>query len=223
MTAQLRVSSSVNCSPDREDITEILPNLFLGSQAGALNLDLLRRNGITHILSVMVLDPTQTAQQKGNSFQRMNIPVQDWPDEELVTHFKSANSFIDDARTTSGEGVLVHCYQGVSRSATVVAAYLMASHPPTPDYISAVKFLQSLRPIVQPNSGFLDQLALYGRCGCNMDDNFSAVEAWRAVRHRRWEGYVDKARRERAERAGRQSGWSTTLRRVSRWAVCVFG
>ncbi|KAJ7884231.1 protein-tyrosine phosphatase-like protein [Mycena leptocephala] len=136
-------------------------------------------------------DPACTLRQSNDGFRRMIIPVQDWPDEELLTHFKSANSFIDAAQVIAGEGVLVHCSQGVSRSATVVAAYLMASHPPIQNYISTIKFLQSLRSIIEPNTGFFDQLALYGRCGCNMDENFTAVEVWRTVRHRRWEDAVN--------------------------------
>ncbi|KAJ7456047.1 protein-tyrosine phosphatase-like protein [Mycena galericulata] len=194
MPFQAHVSSRVNPSNHREDITEILPNLFLGSEAGALNFEFLRHHGITHILSVMKPDHARTLRQSDDGFRRMIIPVQDWPDEELLTHFKSANSFIDAARVIAGEGVLVHCSQGVSRSATVVAAYLMASHPPIQNYISAIKFLQSLRSVVEPNAGFLDQLALYGRCGCNMDENFTAVEAWRTVRHHRWEGPVNSSK-----------------------------
>ncbi|KAJ7432382.1 protein-tyrosine phosphatase-like protein [Mycena galericulata] len=216
MFSQARESSRLN-SAHREDITEILPNLFLGSQAGALNHQLLRRHGITHILSVMNPNPAHSLQQNDDGFRRMIVPVQDWPDEELLTHFKRANSFIDDARVIAGEGVLVHCYQGVSRSATVVAAYLMASHPHTPDYISAIKFLQSLRPIVEPNAGFLDQLALYGRCGCNMDDNFTAVEAWRAVRHRRWEVPMGRGTSEKPK------CWAVCRRRLPRWIVYLFG
>ncbi|KAJ7204230.1 hypothetical protein C8J57DRAFT_1619817 [Mycena rebaudengoi] len=83
--------------PSRTDntITEILPNLFLGSQLGALNVDLLRSKNITHILSVMV-DPQPEVVENG--FRRMVIPVIDWPDQELLIHFKAANAFIDDGK-----------------------------------------------------------------------------------------------------------------------------
>ncbi|KAJ7691536.1 protein-tyrosine phosphatase-like protein [Mycena rosella] len=217
MSPPTQRSSRVNHSPNREDITEILPNFFLGSEAGAQNLELLRRKGITHIISVMPPDPAHVSAQSMDGFRRINIPVQDWPDEELLTHFKPANLFIDDARITAGEGVLVHCHLGVSRSVTIVAAYLMASHPPIHDYISAVKFLQDLRPLVQPNSGFLDQLALYGRCGCNMEDNTATVEAWRGARDRKWEGRVDQLKRGQAQTP---AAWN---HRLSRWTASVFG
>ncbi|KAJ7617159.1 protein-tyrosine phosphatase-like protein [Roridomyces roridus] len=224
-------------SPNPQDLTEVLPNLFLGSDSAAQNVELLRTKGITHILSVLIQDPARTEELKRDDFKRMNIPVQDWPDQELLTHFKPANSFIDDARIIAGQGVLVHCHMGVSRSATVVAAYLMASYPETHhNHISAITFLKSRRPIVQPNSGFVDQLALYGRCDCNMDDHSNAVEAWRAVRHRAWESRVDRinfkrkedsrasATRQTRQRGSCSSGRSSgILRRISQWAVCVFG
>ncbi|KAJ7477688.1 protein-tyrosine phosphatase-like protein [Mycena latifolia] len=165
--------------------------------------------GITHILSVMPPELAPTPANEGDGFTRMSIPVQDWPDEELFTHFKATNAFIDHARKTSGEGVLVHCLQGVSRSATIVAAYLMASHPPIHDSVSAIEFLQAQRSIVQPNWGFLEQLALYGRCGCNLEDNPVAVEAWRAGRTRRWE--VNKEKRQPLGMWSRMSRWAASL------------
>ncbi|KAF7366183.1 Dual specificity protein phosphatase 12-like isoform X1 [Mycena venus] len=175
------IRGPMDVSPLSDDVTEILPNLFLGSEAGARNLEMLRKRGITHILTVMVDPVPRGATAAEDGFRRMQIPVQDWPDQELMTYFKDANNFIDAARVTAQEAVLVHCYQGVSRSATIVAAYLMASHPPLHDDDSAaLAFLRARRPIVHPNSGFLAQLALYGRCGCDLDAHPTAVEAWRA-------------------------------------------
>ncbi|KAI9591081.1 dual specificity phosphatase [Syncephalis fuscata] len=44
--------------------------------------------------------------------------------EDLVEFFENAFSFIDQGRSR-GEGVLVHCQCGVSRSASLVLAYVM--------------------------------------------------------------------------------------------------
>lgn len=48
---------------------------------------------------------------------------------------------------------------GISRSATVVAAYLTFRHGLTPD--QALTYIRLRRPIVHPNSGFQDQLSDY--------------------------------------------------------------
>lgn len=55
--------------------------------------------------------------------------------------------------------VLIHCHAGVSRSATVVMAYLMRIHKKT--YQEAKKEVKSKRPCVSPNSTFLKDLQLY--------------------------------------------------------------
>ncbi|KAJ7314294.1 hypothetical protein DFH08DRAFT_821649 [Mycena albidolilacea] len=72
----------------------------------------------------------------------------------------------------------------------------MASHPPLHDDAAALAFLRARRPIVHPNSGFLAQLALYGRCGCDLDANPTAVEAWRAGARRMRTWRVDWVKRE---------------------------
>ena len=52
----------------------------------------------------------------------MRIPVEDVDYADLLIHLPSAVRFIDQALRDGGV-VLVHCVQGLSRSATVVAAY----------------------------------------------------------------------------------------------------
>eukprot|EP00455_Lapot_gusevi_P038253 TRINITY_DN4285_c0_g1_i2.p2 TRINITY_DN4285_c0_g1~~TRINITY_DN4285_c0_g1_i2.p2 ORF type:complete len:195 (-),score=0.28 TRINITY_DN4285_c0_g1_i2:270-854(-) len=57
----------------------------------------------------------------------------------------------------SGYSVLVHCQQGVSRSATIVIAYLMKTK--NWSLIEAYSHLRRIRSQVKPNEGFLRQLA----------------------------------------------------------------
>lgn len=55
------------------------------------------------------------------------INVMDVPWENLSKYFIACNKFIKGALEQGGT-VFVHCYAGVSRSATIVIAYLMSEH-----------------------------------------------------------------------------------------------
>jgi len=54
------------------------------------------------------------------------------------------------------KGVFVHCQAGVSRSATVVIAYLMKHTLMT--MTDAYKYVRGRRPVVSPNLNFMGQL-----------------------------------------------------------------
>jgi protein-tyrosine phosphatase len=85
----------------------------------------------------------------------MVINVLDMPFENLLRHFRPAIDFIAKA-IKSGGVVLVHCYAGVSRSASVVIAYLMKELGlPALD---AMTYVRKRRPIIFPNPGFQRQL-----------------------------------------------------------------
>ena len=55
--------------------------------------------------------------------------------------------------------VLVHCLAGMSRSVTIVIAYLLATTAMTT--AEATEFVRSKRSIIRPNYGFINQLEQY--------------------------------------------------------------
>ncbi|XP_028999575.1 dual specificity protein phosphatase 22-A isoform X2 [Betta splendens] len=88
-----------------------------------------------------------------------SCPCTTMPDLSLrLQHFKECITFIHDCRLNGGS-CLVHCLAGVSRSTTMVVAYLMTvTHYSWEDCLSAVK---AVRSFVGPNYGFLEQLQEY--------------------------------------------------------------
>jgi hypothetical protein len=83
------------------------------------------------------------------------IAVEDDDAVPISDHFADVCRRIDAVRANS-KAVLVHCMAGVSRSPTLVAAYLMWSRG-----LSAAEtlaYLKERRPCVDPNAGFKQQL-----------------------------------------------------------------
>jgi len=59
-----------------------------------------------------------------NDYTYLNFKLRDKSDQHMLDVFDEAHKFINMARDNK-KGVLVHCARGVSRSSTVVIAYLM--------------------------------------------------------------------------------------------------
>ena len=73
----------------------------------------------------------------------------------MKTNDTSSTSSSSSSRRARGN-VLVHCAQGVSRSATIVASYLMRKENMSCN--DALAFIKYLRPVSRPNDGFRTQL-----------------------------------------------------------------
>lgn len=138
--------------------TEVVPNLFIADLGAAENPKILIQLGITHVLSAMcgrVLLPPNV------SLAQLQLPLQDSPFAELAEYLPASTHFLSDALRDPKARVLVHCAQGISRSSSVVCAYLIAKYGWTPD--QAMRFLKSKYALADPNPGFVMQLGEYAR------------------------------------------------------------
>lgn len=127
--------------------------LYLGSLAAAMDKDLLRQHSITHI--VHALDVPWLPMSEKEGFNGYKIAILDKDCEDLLSHLEAACAYIDRA-LRSGRSVLVHCQQGVSRSASIVIAYLIRYHGMSFD--AAHSLLKRKRACVKPNPGFVRAL-----------------------------------------------------------------
>jgi protein-tyrosine phosphatase len=134
--------------------SEVVPGfLFQGGLASAETLDVLADIGVTHIINTAA----ESVARYPERFNYLVIPVDDRPDNDLLSHFDKALAFIDDALSASDDSVvLVHCAQGISRSSTITLMYIMAKFGLS--YEHAYQHLKRCRPFVQPNEGFRAQL-----------------------------------------------------------------
>jgi len=141
----------------------ILPRLYLGSLFASRDLSLLQRNNISHILVVGV----ELKQHYPQNFSYHHVSIDDEEGELIISHFKECISFIEEALRDSEGNILIHCAAGVSRSSTVVIAYLMYKHKWTFEY--AMDHVKHARPCVFPNEGFRKQLELFENMGHKFD------------------------------------------------------
>ncbi|TRY54167.1 hypothetical protein DNTS_034842 [Danionella cerebrum] len=147
-------------TPDVENavISPILPFLFLGNERDAQDLDLLLRFNIGFVVNVTTHLPLYHLDTGLVHYKR--LPATDNSKQNLRQYFEEVFEFIEEAHQ-SGRGVLVHCQAGVSRSATIVIAYLMKHTLMT--MTDAYKYVRSRRPIVSPNLNFMGQLLEFER------------------------------------------------------------
>lgn len=134
---------------------EIIDNLYVGSAMGESNKEMLDAYGITHILTVASQYPPTFP----NGYHYKSISIDDLPEANIIQYFTECNDFISKAINEEGGKVLVHCMAGQSRSATIVAAYMMQRDQLT--MAEALVAMKEKRMQIHPNVGFIKQLELY--------------------------------------------------------------
>jgi hypothetical protein len=149
------VSMDVSSGENRSNLTEIMPFLFLGGNMAAEDVESLRQKGITYVLNTAKeCVPSAAVQSAGLSGEivYLKCDLLDRSSEDLGCFLSQAFAFIEEARKACGK-VLVHCRHGVSRSASLVIAYLMSCHDM--HLRAAYNFVKGARPEICPNLGFL--------------------------------------------------------------------
>jgi len=149
------VTQSPLHTPDtRFEISEIISGLYLGGEEIAMNKDLLNEKNITTILNVTSHIPFYHESE----FTYHRIPIIDAPNIDIKQYFDETFKMIDDV-IKNNKKILIHCQAGISRSATIVIAYIMKKNNIKMN--DAYKIVYAKRPCISPNLGFCGQLMLY--------------------------------------------------------------
>jgi protein-tyrosine phosphatase len=139
---------------DTFEATQIIKNLWIGDIRSPCNKKSLEEHGIHTIVSA-VYGATAYHPFK---FNYEKADLRDTDREDILKEIKRLLPLIHQ-ELVSDNGVLVHCMQGASRSATIVAAYLMKYHNMLAK--EAISFMQNKRSCVNPNDGYVKQLIEY--------------------------------------------------------------
>ena len=146
------IPSIINVSkPILTPLSQITENIYLGNLYDAQNIKNLLKIGIQKVLS-LITDPHLLYYPK--EIEHKCIKLNDFPRENIIQYFGECLLFIEDKRKT-----LVHCVAGASRSATIVIAYIMWKNQL--DYKESAKFVEQMRPCINPNYGFVRQLEIF--------------------------------------------------------------
>ena len=84
-----------------------------------------------------------------------HVPIDDIPLVPIHNYFAAATDFMEDS-INDGHATLVHCAAGVSRSVSIVLAYLVIKR--NMSLADSIAMVRAARPIMNPNLGFLRQL-----------------------------------------------------------------
>jgi len=152
------------------DISEIRPYLFLGG-IGSRNKAAIKANNIKHIVNVANCEKLK----KRRGVKETHIMLDDCAKSDLKAHFIATADLIRCHRDNSasktdtcwlstalhprreeGGTVLVHCAAGISRSVSLVLAYLVMHEDMSLN--EAYQLVKSRRTIIRPNNGFWTQL-----------------------------------------------------------------
>ena len=146
------MNQEYNFFNDSEDINQIDEKLWLGNLFASLNFQDLKKKGITKILTIM--DGPLNDYNEQNGFINKKVEIHDLERENIIQYFGECLNFIK-----GNQNVLVHCGAGVSRSATIVIAYIMWKYRMTFD--DALLYVLEKRHVAWPNSGFKEQLRIF--------------------------------------------------------------
>lgn len=134
-------------------ISRITDNLYLSSFMGTTEYNLLKFR-ITCVISAC----RETPKVNMKGIESIKLEVQDKPTEFLAKYFDFIADKINEVVKKNGI-VLVHCVAGISRSTSMILAYLMKHKRMR--LRDAHALVRSKRSFIRPNLGFWKQLIDY--------------------------------------------------------------
>jgi dual specificity phosphatase 12 len=129
----------------------VIDGLLLGGLHEAFDRSLLVNHAVTHILNVASECNIKT--RVDLTYAKHGVP-DDCDVTDIRVILGDCMEFIDHARSKGG-CVLVHCLEGVSRSACIVLCYLVKIKAWEPE--TALQHLRTIRCIVDPYPQYLAQ------------------------------------------------------------------
>ena len=148
-----------------DDIDQITETIYLGNIDAAFNKKKLKQLGIKKVLTVMSAFGNHYSPHE---FIHKSIDVDDDFRTNIICHFKECILFIEGK-----DKIFVHCAAGMSRSPTIVIAYIMWKKKLRLN--EAIKFVKEKRSIISPNDNFMNQLKIFEELLIKNDYNINNI------------------------------------------------
>jgi protein-tyrosine phosphatase len=152
-------NTPIICTPVITDdsMNEVISDLWLG---GNIDEQELISENFTHVLSIIDKEPQYI---NSDTFKTKWINIEDDGHEHIDQYFSECNNFIHEGLCCNNGKVYVHCQKGLSRSPTIVIAYIMeygicGKHY---NFNDAFDYVRSKRSSICPNLGFNIALRVY--------------------------------------------------------------
>ena len=130
-----------------------MPNLFLGGRLAAQNWEWLVQNKIQSIVNVTADVSNYYEGEEGFVYHR--VAIEDAHTSDIGAHFEATTQLIR-AQLEEGRAVLCHCREGLSRSPSIVAAFLMQTMNLTVE--EALRMVEEKNDMIRINKGFEAEL-----------------------------------------------------------------
>ena len=133
------------------DMNYICDNIYLGDSTSAKNESYLQQFNITTVINC-----ADEIKSNYSDIKFLKLNLYDMSNENLFPQFEFAYKFI---KKNADNNILIHCFMGRSRSASLVVFYLMKEKGW--DYDTCIDFIKLKRPSINPNSAYVIQLKDY--------------------------------------------------------------
>lgn len=141
--------------------THAIDNIYLGSAFNAASYDLLKELNITLIINATT--EISNYYEESNEFTYVRYKLYDNNKNSIKKYLESSFNDIKQHQDSNKGNILIHCFMGASRSASVVLYYLMRTkkHQDGKSYTfdDAMSYLRNKRITVNPTFRLTKDLA----------------------------------------------------------------
>lgn len=131
----------------------IIDNIYLGNAVNAASYYKLKELNIGMILNVT----DEISNYYPNDFIYLNYKLSDNGKDKISGYLTdSYQTMIDYMENNPDKKILVHCYMGASRSASIIIHYIMAKHSKTFD--EAIQIVKEKKAIVNISKRFKEDI-----------------------------------------------------------------